>query len=56
MAFTPKTKEFTSKEKNKYKFQTVMNSVHAQIEDDGSNDSGKTLNSNDATSVGAYRC
>lgn len=45
MAFTPKTKEFTSKAGNKYKFQTVMNSVQASITDEGTNDHGRALNS-----------
>lgn len=44
MAYTPKTKEFTSKEGNKYKFQTVMNSKQAEILDEGTDSGGKLLN------------
>ena len=44
MAFTAKTKDFNSKKGNAYKFQTVMNSVQAQIWDNGTNDAGVTLN------------
>ena len=44
MAFTPKTKQFTSKAKNEYTFQNVMNSVQAEIMDKGTNDNGKVLN------------
>lgn len=44
MAFTPKTKEFTSKEGNKYKFQSVMNSIQAKIWDEGTNDNGGFIN------------
>ena len=44
MAFTPKTKEFTSKEGNKYQFQSVMNSIQAQIWDEGTNDNGGVIN------------
>lgn len=44
MAYTPKTKEFTSKEKNKYTFQTVMNSKMAEILDEGTNSVGKMMN------------
>lgn len=44
MAFTPKTKEFTSKAGNKYTFQNVMNSVQASIMDEGTNGGGKILN------------
>lgn len=44
MAYTPKTKEFTSKAKNKYTFQTVMNSKMAEILDEGTNSVGKMLN------------
>lgn len=44
MAYTPKTKEFTSKEGNKYTFQTVMNSKQAEILDQGTDAGGKILN------------
>lgn len=44
MAFTPKTKKFTSKAKNEYTFQNVMNSVQAEIMDGGTNNFGKILN------------
>lgn len=44
MAFTPKTKQFTSKAKNEYTFQNVMNSVQAEIMDGGTNNFGKVLN------------
>lgn len=45
MAFTPKSKDFTSKEENTYKFQSVMNSVQAKIWDEGTNDNGGIINS-----------
>lgn len=44
MAYTPKTKEFESKAKNKYTFQTVMNSKMAEILDEGTNSVGKMMN------------
>ncbi|MFF5994282.1 hypothetical protein AAGS61_05945 [Lysinibacillus sp. KU-BSD001] len=44
MAYTPKTKEFTSKAGNKYTFQTVMNSKTAEIIDEGTGPQGKVLN------------
>lgn len=44
MAFTPKTKEFTSKEENTYKFQSVMNSIQAKIWDEGTAPGGGILN------------
>lgn len=42
--FKPKTAEFTSKEGNKYTFQTVMNSKQAEILDKGTDFNGKLLN------------
>jgi len=42
--FKPKTEEFTSKEGNKYTFQTVMNSKQAEILDKGTDFNGKLLN------------
>lgn len=45
MAFTPKTKEFTSEEGNKYTFQSVPNSKQAEIIDKGTDFNGKVLNS-----------
>lgn len=45
MAYTPKTKDFTSKAGNEYKFQTVMNSKQAEIIDMGTGLGGKILNS-----------
>jgi len=44
MAFTPKTKEFTSKEGNEYTFQNVPNSKQAEILDKGTDSNGKILN------------
>lgn len=44
MAFTPKTKDFPSKAGNKYKFQTVTNSVQATIWDEGQSPGGQILN------------
>lgn len=44
MAFTPKTKDFTSKDGNTYKFQSVMNSVQAMIWDEGTALGGGILN------------
>ena len=44
MAYTPKTKPFTSGEGNKYTFQTVMNSKMAEILDEGTNEVGKLMN------------
>lgn len=45
MAFTPKTKEFTSKAGNQYTFQNVPNSKQAEILDEGTDFNGKVLNS-----------
>lgn len=45
MAFTPKTKEFTSTAGNDYTFQNVPNSKQAEIMDDGTGLHGKVLNS-----------
>ncbi|MET4562177.1 hypothetical protein ABIA69_003363 [Lysinibacillus parviboronicapiens] len=45
MAFTPKTKEFTSEAGNNYTFQNVPNSKQAEIIDDGTGLHGKVLNS-----------
>lgn len=42
--FKPKTAPFTSKEGNKYTFQTVMNSKQAEILDKGTDFNGKLLN------------
>ncbi|MFK5708603.1 hypothetical protein [Lysinibacillus boronitolerans] len=44
MAFTPKTKEFTSTAGNDYTFQNVPNSKLAEISDIGSDYNGKILN------------
>lgn len=44
MAYTPKTKEFTSEAGNKYTFQSVMNSKQAEIIDEGTGSGGKVLN------------
>ncbi|AUS87029.1 hypothetical protein LBYS11_12115 [Lysinibacillus sp. YS11] len=45
MAFTPKTKEFTSTAGNDYTFQNVPNSKQAEIMDEGTGLHGKVLNS-----------
>lgn len=45
MAFTPKTKEYTSEAGNKYTFQNVSNSKQAEIIDKGTDFNGKILNS-----------
>jgi len=44
MAFTPKTKEFTSEAGNQYTFQNVPNSKQAEITDKGTGLYGKVLN------------
>jgi hypothetical protein len=44
MAFKPKTKEFKSKNGNKYTFQTVLPSKWAEIADGITDQHGKMLN------------
>lgn len=44
MAFTPKTKQYTSEAGVEYTFQSVMNSVQASIHDEGTDATGKILN------------